>query len=87
MSERRIIDVKSLYLDTAKLADLSGYVAKALELAGEGNEVVLTALVWYLLGRHYVHALAFPLAFLLFMIPLPAILLNTITLPLQLLAM
>ena len=48
--------------------------------------VVLTALVWYLLGRHYVHALAFPLAFLLFMIPLPAILLNTITLPLQLLA-
>jgi exosortase len=33
-----------------------------------------------------VHALAFPLAFLLFMIPLPAILLNTITLPLQLLA-
>jgi exosortase len=48
--------------------------------------VVITALVWYLLGRPYVHALALPLAFLFFMIPLPAILFNTITLPLQLLA-
>lgn len=48
--------------------------------------VVLTGLVLYLLGWRYVHILAFPLAFLLFMIPLPAIILNTITFPLQLLA-
>ena len=65
---------------------LLGHLGAELFLMRSSMVVVLTALVWYLLGRHYVHALAFPLAFLLFMIPLPAILLNTITLPLQLLA-
>ena len=65
---------------------LLGHLGAELFLMRSSMVVVLTALVWYLLGRPYVHALAFPLAFLLFMIPLPAILLNTITLPLQLLA-
>jgi exosortase len=65
---------------------LLGHLGAELFLMRSSMVVVLTALVWYLLGRHYVHALAFPLAFLLFMIPLPAIFLNTITLPLQLLA-
>jgi exosortase len=63
-----------------------GQLAAELFLTRVSLVVVLTALVWYLLGRQYVRALAFPLAFLLFMIPLPAILLNAITLPLQLLA-
>jgi exosortase len=63
-----------------------GHLGAELFLMRSSMVVVITALVWYLLGRPYVHALAFPLAFLLFMIPLPAILLNTITLPLQLLA-
>jgi exosortase len=63
-----------------------GHLGAELFLMRSSMVVVITALVWYLLGRPYVHALAFSLAFLLFMIPLPAILLNTITLPLQLLA-
>jgi exosortase len=65
---------------------LLGHLGAELFLMRSSMVVVLTALVWYLLGRPYVHALAFPLVFLFFMIPLPAIVLNTITLPLQLLA-
>jgi exosortase len=65
---------------------LLGHLGAELFLMRSSMVVVLTALVWYLLGLPYVHALALPLAFLLFMIPLPAILLNTITLPLQRLA-
>ena len=48
--------------------------------------VVITGLVWYLFGRAYLRVLILPLMFLLFMIPLPAVILNTITFPLQLLA-
>ncbi len=57
MSARRIIDVKSLYTDTAKLADLPQYTAKALELAGEGKEVVLTGQGPIWLYLHVAHAL------------------------------
>ena len=55
------IDLKSLYNDTAKLADLPAYVSRALELAGEGNDVVLTgqAPVWlYLKIAHALHGKA-----------------------------
>jgi hypothetical protein len=47
--KKPIIDLRSLYTDTAKLAELPAYVANALALAGEGNEVVLTgrAPVWF----------------------------------------
>jgi exosortase A len=48
--------------------------------------VVITGIVWYLFGFVYMRTLLFPIMFLLFMIPLPAIILNTITFPLQLLA-
>ena len=48
--------------------------------------VVLTGLVVYLLGWHHLQLLRFPIGFLLFMIPVPAIILNMVTLPLQLLA-
>ena len=65
---------------------LLGHLGAELFLMRSSMVVVITALVWYLLGRPYVRALALPLVFLLFMIPLPAILFNTITLPLQLLA-
>lgn len=39
-----LIDISALYChtDTAKLAELDSNVAKALDLAGAGNEVTLT---------------------------------------------
>jgi hypothetical protein len=58
---KKIVDLKPLYGETAKLTDLPGYVAKALELAGEGNEVVLTGAgpVWlYLKIAHVLHGKA-----------------------------
>ena len=48
--------------------------------------VVLAGLVWLILGGAFLRALAFPLAFLVFMIPLPAIVMNAIAFPLQLFA-
>ena len=40
--------------------------------------VVIAGLVWLLLGWPWLKALAFPIAFLLFMVPLPAIVMNAI---------
>jgi hypothetical protein len=56
--EQRLINLGKFYNKTAKLADLSGYIQKALDLAGEGNDVVLTgrAPVWlYLKIAHALH--------------------------------
>lgn len=56
-----IINLEDFYSDTAKLSDLDEYVQKAKELAGEGNEVVLTgaAPVWlYLKIAHALHGKA-----------------------------
>ncbi len=56
-----LIDLHSFYTDSAKLAELPQYVTKALELAGEGNEVVLTGAgpVWlYLKIAHALHGKA-----------------------------
>lgn len=53
-----VVDVKNIYGETAKLAALPEYEAKAVELAGEGNEVVLTGAgpVWlYLRIAHALH--------------------------------
>jgi exosortase len=47
---------------------------------------VITGLVIFVLGWRHLLALAFPLAFLLLMIPIPAIIFNQIAFPLQLLA-
>lgn len=54
-----VIDVRGLYPDAAKLADLAAYVSKAQELAGEGKVVVLTGQgpIWlYLKIAHALHA-------------------------------
>lgn len=55
-----IVDVSALYASTgtAKISELENYISKARELAGEGNEVVLTGPgpVWlYLKIAHTLH--------------------------------
>lgn len=58
---RVTIDLKELYGETARLEDLPLYLARAKELAGEGNEVVLTgqAPIWlYLAVAHALHGKA-----------------------------
>jgi hypothetical protein len=53
--------LKTLYGETAKLGELSTYLTKGLELAGEGNDVTLTgqAPVWlYLTIAHALHGKA-----------------------------
>ena len=58
MAERRVIDLKALYGEQAKLGELPVYLEKAGALAGEGNEIVLTgqAPVWlYLKVAHALH--------------------------------
>ena len=57
------IDISKLYSDegTAKLSELESYVAKAVSLAGEGNDVLLTGAgpVWlYLKVAHALHGKA-----------------------------
>jgi hypothetical protein len=55
------IDIRALYTDTAKLADLEHYKQTCLAQAGEGNEVVLTGQgpVWlYLVLAHALHGKA-----------------------------
>ncbi len=55
------IDLSTIYTSNAKLSELNLYIQKALSLAGEGNEVVLTgqAPVWlYLKTAHALHGKA-----------------------------
>lgn len=63
MAELIIIELSSFYsgTGTAKLSSIHAYVNKAQELAGEGNDVVLTgpAPVWlYLKIAHALHGKA-----------------------------
>ena len=56
---RVVIDLSTFYEGTAQLEDLPQYVDRARELAGEGNEVVLTgqAPIWlYLAVTHALHS-------------------------------
>ncbi len=61
MSSGVSIELEHFYIGTAKLSDLSIYIKKALDLAGGGNEVILTgrAPVWlYLAVAHALHGKA-----------------------------
>jgi hypothetical protein len=56
-----IIELNTLFSEVAKLSEMDKYIQKAKELAGEGNEVVLTgaAPVWlYLKIAHALHGKA-----------------------------
>ena len=58
---RVVVDLRALYQDTAGLDELPHYIERAKELAGEGNEVVLTgqAPIWmYLAIAHALHGKA-----------------------------
>lgn len=65
---------------------LLGNIGAELFLMRMSMVVVLAGLALYHLGWSYFKNMAFPIGFLLFMIPWPAIVLNALTLPLQLLA-
>lgn len=55
------IDLSTFYNKNAKLSDLNLYISKALSLAGEGNDIILTgqAPVWlYLKIAHALHGKA-----------------------------
>jgi len=56
-----VINIEQEYGEQAKLAELETYLARASELAGEGNEVVLTGRgpIWlYLTIAHALHGKA-----------------------------
>ena len=57
----KIIDLSQLFNRNAKLSELDSYVLKAKDIAGEGNDVILTgaAPVWlYLKIAHALHGKA-----------------------------
>jgi exosortase len=65
---------------------LAGRLGAELFLTRVSLIGVLAGTVLYVWGREHLRILAFPIAFLVLMVPLPAILFNKIALPLQLLA-
>ncbi len=61
MPDRQTIKLEVLYQGKAKLGELPKYIEKAKELAGEGNEVILTGAgpIWlYLKIAHALHGKA-----------------------------
>jgi exosortase len=65
---------------------LTGLLAADVFLTRVSFVVVVTGALWFLAGSRAMRTVAAPLAFLLIAIPLPELLVNAITLPLQLVA-
>jgi exosortase len=65
---------------------VAGHAAAELFLTRVSLIVVIAGATLYLLGAGHLRILAFPIAFVALMVPLPAIVFNQITLPLQLAA-
>jgi exosortase len=65
---------------------MAGLLGAELFLTRVSLVGVIAGLVWFVWGRQHLRVLAFPIAFLLLMIPLPAIIFNQLAFPLQLLA-
>ena len=68
------------------LCFVAGQFGSELFLSRISIVAVLAGLVLFIAGTEHFRILAFPLAFLVLMVPLPAIIFNHITFPLQLLA-
>ncbi len=62
---------------------LLGHLGAELFVTRMSLLVTIAGLVLYLLGWEHLRLLAFPIAYLVFMIPVPAIVFNAITFPLQ----
>jgi exosortase len=75
-----------LLLGVSLLAFVAGVLGAELFLTRASLVGVAAGAVLFVWGRQHFRILLFPLAFLLFMIPLPAIVFNQIAFPLQLLA-
>jgi len=75
-----------LALAGGMLIYLVGSVGAELFLQRSSMVLVLAALALLFLGKAWLQALTFPLAFLVFAVPLPAVLRNVIAFPLQLFA-
>jgi exosortase len=73
-------------LVTGIIVYLTGSLGADLFLTRASVVVVLAGLTWYLAGPSAVRIMAAPLLFLLLAIPLPALIVNAVTLPLQLVA-
>jgi exosortase len=65
---------------------LAGLWGSELFLSRIAVLFVITGIVWFLYGSPHVRILAFPIAFLFLMIPIPAIIFNQIAFPLQMFA-
>jgi len=76
----------ALFLAGGLLTLVVGNVGADLFLQRFSLILVLAGLVWLILGREFFFELLFPIAFLIFMVPLPAIVMNAIAFPLQLFA-
>lgn len=76
----------ALLIGTGLLTLLAGLRGAELFLQRVSMIPVLAGIIVLVLGTRHLRLLLFPLAFLLLMIPLPAILFNQITFPLQLVA-
>ncbi len=84
--EQRPAVLGAVLLSLGLLMLVVGSVGAELFLQRFSVIVVIGGLTWLILGTRFLRELAFPIAFLVFMIPLPAIVMNAIAFPLQLFA-
>lgn len=75
-----------LFVGGSLLVLLAGLLGAELFLTRISLIGVLAGSIWFLFGWKHVRLLAFPLLFLILMIPLPAMIFNQIAFPLQLFA-
>ena len=85
-AERRPSAVGLFVIAGSLLLLVAGRLGAELFLTRVSLVGVLAGITLYIWGREHLRLLAFPLAFLLLMVPLPAIIFNKLAFPLQLIA-